>query len=71
MSNGQACCLLGVCCPPAAQTEHIVEHLTAEGMPEDQARKAGEWFTKEIRALGDLEAAVKKMKKANKAKGGG
>jgi len=65
MSNGTACCILGVCCPPARQREKISELLVAEGLSKDDADKAASWFEGQISALGDLAKAVAAMKKAH------
>jgi hypothetical protein len=67
MSNGGRCCLLGICCRRTQQITHITKDLVSEGLDEEQARKAATWFADEIESLGDLEEAVKKMKKEHRA----
>lgn len=68
MSNGRVCCLLGICCARAAQVEYIEKGLAADGVPAEAAAKSAEWFADKIAAIGDLEAAVVKMKREQKGK---
>lgn len=45
MSNGEVCCILGVCCPPAARRQSAVDHLKTEcGCSEEMAGKVFDWF---------------------------
>ena len=43
MSNGEVCCILGVCCPPgsAAQREALV-HMIQKSHPHKDAEKAAD-----------------------------
>lgn len=70
MSNGQVCCALGICCPPARQRASIAKSLVGEGLSQDDADKAAAWFEGELSSLGDLEAAVSRMTREHKDKGG-
>ena len=45
MSNGEVCCILGVCCPPAAAREKLsVEIEKAGGCDADTSRKCADWL---------------------------
>ena len=47
MSNGEVCCILGVCCPPssAVRRASFVSHVVAEvGMDPAHAEKMVDWL---------------------------
>ena len=45
MSNGEVCCILGVCCPPEQREDEAVTVLARDmGIPEEHARAAFCWF---------------------------
>ena len=45
MSNGEVCCLLGVCCPPASRRVRAVAVISADtGLSTAEAEKAFDWF---------------------------
>lgn len=44
MSNGEVCCILGVCCPPARAREEFVTHLVQDtGCDIEYAKKMVDW----------------------------
>lgn len=49
MSNGEVCCILGVCCPPAAQREKVKASLLSEmDITEADAERVAEWFVAHV-----------------------
>jgi hypothetical protein len=51
MSNGEACCLLQVCCPPAAKqrVDEIAAAMVADDVcDKEHAEKIAEWFVNRI-----------------------
>ena len=45
MSNGEVCCILGVCCPPAAAREKLsVEIEKVAGCDAETSRKCADWL---------------------------
>lgn len=45
MSNGEVCCLLGVCCPPSARKPKASATMARDlGLTVDQASQAFDWF---------------------------
>lgn len=44
MSNGEVCCILGVCCPPAKRRGTMIAHLAADtGVSTAHAEAAVDW----------------------------
>ena len=59
MSNGEVCCILGVCCPPTEQRAAIVKALVRDtAMNEETAEDAAEWImrTVDLAPKGSLDA---------------
>ena len=42
MSNGEVCCILGVCCPPERQRRAIVMAIMAHGLDEATGDKVAD-----------------------------
>lgn len=49
MSNGEVCCILGVCCPPDSRKTRVVPIMSSElGLTEDQAGAVFDWFDSRV-----------------------
>ena len=47
MSNGEVCCILGVCCPPAEAEAALALELEHAGVSPEDAKKAAKHMLKE------------------------
>jgi hypothetical protein len=63
MSNGGRCCLLQICCRRAESVAAWGKVFAKAGLSGAETAMAAEAVVSEIDALGDLEDAVKRMKK--------
>lgn len=49
MSNGEVCCILGVCCPPAERKIKVSPILEADlGLTATQAEAVWDWFDSRV-----------------------
>lgn len=49
MSNGEVCCILGVCCPPAARKQKVASALALDlSLSETDALAIFEWFDSRV-----------------------
>jgi len=49
MSNGEVCCILGVCCPPAERKQKVVKAMADDlSISETAAVAAFEWFASRV-----------------------
>ena len=49
MSNGEVCCILGVCCPPASRRVKLISALeTDAALGRDEADRAADWIIEHI-----------------------
>jgi hypothetical protein len=70
-SNGEVCCILGICCPPLAakQRKTLADEMArAVGCDPDDARKMADWVLETfdlapVGSLTDFKAAIKKAAK--------
>lgn len=60
MSNGEICCILGICCPPAAAREKLVTELQkATGYDRDGCEKAADFINERFAlAPKSMEAVI-------------
>lgn len=62
MSNGEVCCILGVCCPPgsAAQREALVHEIQKQrpDMSDEKAGKKADKILKKHDCFRDIAAIV-------------
>lgn len=68
MSNGAACCALGICCPPRSieQTAALVEEMVSAGVcDQTQAQPIAAWLLSEydLAPVGSLDLLKKELAK--------
>jgi hypothetical protein len=72
--NGQACCILGICCPPgsAAQEDALAKEMIKDGVCDPEyAFKVSKWILKHfdlapVGSLTDLKTAIATMARKSK-----
>ena len=61
MSNGEGCCILGICCPPEQQYDKVKQAMHDLGADADLSVKIAVWFNEHVTAKAVAKAVAHKL----------
>ena len=62
MSNGEICCLLGICCPPEAQHAAVMRLMHRFGIDDDtKCCEIADWWVEHINVVSILKAIGERL----------